>query len=112
KTPIGASNRQIAKQRGCASVQRRVSIATRFLRERTRDETLADAGRSEYENILVIRRPARLLSQRSDHALVEPARRTIVDLFHARSAELRHLKPPRERLILTPGPLLIDQQAE
>ena len=56
--------------------------------------------------------PPRLLRQRTDHTLVEAARCAIVDVFHRGALQLSGVQAPRQRLILTPGPLLIDEQAE
>ena len=66
----------------CAHVERRVTVAACFLRQGAGNETLADPGRSEYENVLVIGGPGRRLRQGADHAFVESPRSAIVDVFH------------------------------
>ena len=75
----------LRKQCDRASVERRVSIAAGLLRQRARHETLADAGGSEHEEVLVIVDPARLLRQRPDDALIQAAGRAIIDFFDASS---------------------------
>ena len=112
QTAVGARDGQIAEQRRGARVQRRVSIAAGLLRQRASDEALADAGGSEHEDVFVIRHPGRLLRQRADHALVQSASSAVVDLFDAGALQLGGVQPPRQGLILAPGPLLIDQQPE
>src|SRR6185312_6370557 len=54
KASVGARQRQIAEQRSRPRVERRVSVAARFLRQSAGDETLTHAGRAEDEKILVI----------------------------------------------------------
>jgi hypothetical protein len=59
--------------------------------------------------MFVLSDPSRLLRQGADHALVQSARSTIVDLFDAGAFQLGGMQSPRQRLILTPRPLLINQ---
>ena len=58
QTAVGARDSEIAEQRRGARIERRVSIAARLLRQRASHEAFADAGRSEHENVFVIRTQA------------------------------------------------------
>ncbi len=58
-----------------------MTVAARLLRQCTSHETLADSGRSEHENVLMTGHPLGLLRETTDCALVQPTRRSIVDIF-------------------------------
>ena len=83
ETAVGTCHGQIAKQRLGAGVQSRVSIAAGFLRKSAGHEAFAHAGWSQHEYVLVLSDPSRLLRQRADHAFVQAACATIVDVFDA-----------------------------
>ena len=63
--------------------------------------------------MLVIAHPDRFLRQGTDHALIQAARRAVVDLLNAGvAAEFGGVQAPRQGLILAPVPLLIDQHRQ
>ncbi len=64
----------------------------------THETTLADTRGSEHEDILVIGSPRLFLRQPARHALVQPARCTIVDVFDAGALQPGGVQPPRQRL--------------
>ena len=67
-----------------ASIERRVTVAACLLSKSARHKAFAYARWSKDENVLVRPDPGGLLRQGTDHALVEAAGGTIVDLLHAR----------------------------
>jgi hypothetical protein len=79
---VGASQSELAKQRGCPRVEGGISIAASFLCQRRCDETFAHASWAENEDVFVVLDPARLLRQRPDYAFVQAAGGAEVDIFH------------------------------
>ena len=63
--------------------------------------------------MLVIAHPSRFLRQGADYALVQAAGRAVIDLLDAGvAAQFGSVEASRQSLILTPTPLLIDEQCE
>ena len=109
---VGAGDGQIAEQSRGAREQSRVAVAAGLLCQGAGDKAFADARWPEHEDVFVILDPGRFLCQSANHAFVQPARRTIVDVFHGSAFQFGRMQAPGQSLILAPGPLLIDQQAK
>src|ERR1035441_3254785 len=110
---IGPCQGQFTQQGGSSQIESRVAVATGFLCQGRSDKALAHASRTQYENVLVLADPGRVFCQSTHYRLVQATRRTIVDVLHAgRSPQLGRFQSSRQRLVLAPTPLLIDQQSE
>ncbi len=113
QTAVGARDGQIAKQRRRRGVERRVSVAASLLRQRAGHEAFADAGRSEHEDVFVIARPRPTSAPgRGSRSCPARAPRDSRSLRHRHPLSLAACKPPCQRLVLAPAPLVIHQQAE
>ena len=68
---------------------------------------------AENEHVLVIAHPSRLLRQGADHALIQAARRAVVDILDAGvAAKFGGVQTSCQGLILAPVPLVIDQHRQ
>src|SRR5271169_209194 len=66
-----------------------------------------------HENVFVVADPGRVFCQSTHYRLVQATLYAIVDVLHTgRSSQLGRFQPSRQRLVLAPTPLLIDQQRE
>src|ERR1019366_2911565 len=110
---ISSCQGQLTQQGGGPQIESRVAVATGFLCQGQCDEALAHAGRTQHENVFVVADPGRVFCQSTHYRLVQATRCAIVDVLHTgRSSQLGRFQPSRQRLVLAPTPLLIDQQPE
>src|SRR5258708_1883925 len=114
RKPAGMATRFTTReQRRSSRVVNRVAIPAGFLCQRRSDIAFAYAGWTEHENVFVILHPDRVLGQRTDHTLAESSFGSVVDIFHTSGAlQTRGANSPRQSLVLSPVPLLIDQQCQ
>src|SRR5262245_36213713 len=92
---------------------RREAVTACLLSTRPPQKRFPNPGRADQKNMLMPAYPFRVLQQRPDHLLVQPARRTVIDVFHAsRTLETRFSQSPLQGPVLPPVPLPVYQQRQ
>ena len=109
---VGMSDRQLAKQFTALLVQSRETIPAGFLRQGAANPTLANAGGTEEENILLLLYPF-AAGQGTQELAIQPARMLVVGVFDGGLLlQLGVAQTMFQGTILSPGELFIDQQRE
>src|SRR5208282_6236098 len=113
QTPVGAGQSQVAEQGRGPRVESGEPVPARLLRQGAPQETLADPGGPDQENVQMLTHPARVLDERTHQGAVQAPWGTKIDIFHrGPMAQLGLGQAALQGPALFPVPLLIDQQGE
>ena len=103
---------EFPKQLGHPFVQYRKAVAAGFVRQRATQPAFANAGRSDEQDILVLTHP--FTAREGAHQFaIQAAGMLVVDVLDdAALFQLRELQSSRQRTVLLPEPLLIDEHSK
>nr|CAA55962.1 unnamed protein product [Pseudomonas fluorescens] len=110
---VAVGDAQLLQQARGAQVQRAVALATGLVAQGAGEPGLADAGRAGQQQVVPLTDPV-TTGQGRDQALVQRAATAPVEVFQAGAGvlELGLFTQPLQALVVAPGQLAVEQQAE